>query len=288
MRTSQPFEISVPEGTLHGRRGGEGPPALLLHGGAAVPDYLGPLADELGALFATMRYTQRGTPPSLSGPPYTIEAHMADALAVLDHFGIERAWVVGHSWGGHLALHLAVSHADRLLGVIAIDPLGAFGDVFAELDANLRAKLSREQVARIDEIEAKRRAGDVTEAEIVERFALVWPAFFVGPQRVASEPPERIGVAASIGTNRSIAAHFEARTLANGLPGVRLPVLFVHGELDPLPLRSSTETAALIPDAEVEIIGGCGHFPWLEQPGAVRLAVLNAGVERLGGRAALE
>lgn len=50
---------------------------------------------------------------------------MADAIAVLDQLGIDRAWAVGHSWGGHLALHLAVSRPDRLLGVVCIDALGA-------------------------------------------------------------------------------------------------------------------------------------------------------------------
>lgn len=269
--TEQPFAVSIEGGELHGHRGGEGPPALLLHGGAAVPDYLDGLAAELGGLFATIRYTQRGTPPSLSGPPYTIAAHMEDALLVLDHFGIERAWAIGHSWGGHLALHLAVAHSDRLLGFVGIDPLGAFVN-WAEQDANIRAKLSAEEVERMDDVEARRREGDVTEAELLERFALVWRAFFADPQ-TAAPPPERIGVEVSIGTNRSITNHFERQTLASGLSAVRLPALFIHGEEDPMPARATSETAALIPGAVVEIIPGCGHFPWLEQPGEVRRLV---------------
>ena len=36
---------------------------------------------------------------------------------MLDAFGIERAWAIGHSWGGHLALHLLVTHPERLHGV---------------------------------------------------------------------------------------------------------------------------------------------------------------------------
>jgi len=67
--------------------------------------------------------------------------------------------------------------------------------------------------------------------------------------------------------------HFERGTLVDGLPSVRLPALFVHGDADPLPVRCSTETAALIPDATVELVPACGHFPWLERPGAVADAV---------------
>jgi pimeloyl-ACP methyl ester carboxylesterase len=73
--------------------------------------------------------TQRGTPPSQVGPPYTIESHVADAVAVLDSFGLERAWAIGHSWGGHLALHLALANPERLLGLVLVDPLGADPDV---------------------------------------------------------------------------------------------------------------------------------------------------------------
>jgi pimeloyl-ACP methyl ester carboxylesterase len=267
--SEQEFEVAIEGGVLRGHLGGrDGPPALLLHGGAAVPDYLEPLAAELAPLLATYRYTQRGTLPSTGGPPYTVEAHMADAVAVLDAFEIPQAWAVGHSWGGHLAFHLAIAHPERLLGVIAVAPLGAYGDVFAEQDANLRRRLTPEAVARLDEIEARRRAGDVTEAELVERFSIVWPQYFADDKHPLSAfPGNHAGVEASVGVNRSLTEHFEQQTLVNGLPNVRLPVLFVHGELDADPPRASVDTAALIPGAQVEPIPACGHFPWLERPG---------------------
>jgi pimeloyl-ACP methyl ester carboxylesterase len=233
---------------------------------------MGDCADALDGLFETIRYTQRGTPPSGGGPPYTIETHVADAVAVLDHAGLDRAWAVGHSWGGHLALHLSLTHPGRVAGLLLIAPLGADAGIFPEADANLRRRLSDAQRVRLDEIERRRREGDVSEPELVERFALVWPQFFLRPED-ATSPPARVGVQASIETNRSLAAHFESRTLARNLPSIRVPALFVHGEDDAMPARSSTATAALIPDARVELIPECGHFPWIEQPAAFREAV---------------
>jgi proline iminopeptidase len=266
------FELPVEGGAIRGHRAGSGQLALLLHGGAAVPDYLGDCARTLDGLFETMRYTQRGTPPSEALPPYTIESHTADALAVLDLFGIERAWAIGHSWGGHLALHLLVAHPHRIAGVLCIDALGAEPDVFGTFEENRDRTLTAEQVARIHAIEERRRSGDVGEAELVERFALSWPAYFHDPE-MASGAPERVGVEASIETNRSLAEHFDRRTLIRRLPEVRAPALFVHGESDPLPPESSIATAALMPGALVETIPECGHFPWLEQPAAFRSAV---------------
>jgi proline iminopeptidase len=90
------MQVGVPRG--HRRESGR--PALLRHGGAGVPDYMGECAEALDGLFETIRYTRRGTPPSGGDPPYTVEAHVADAVAVLDHAGLERAWIVGHSWAG--------------------------------------------------------------------------------------------------------------------------------------------------------------------------------------------
>src|SRR5690348_727151 len=189
-------------GVLRGHRGGSGRPALLLHGGAAVPDYMGGCAEALDGVFETIRYTQRGTPPSGGGPPYTVETHVADAVAVLDHAGLDRVWAVGHSWGGHLALHLAVSHPGRVAGLLLIAPLGADPSIFPELDANLRRGMTEDRRARLDEIERRRREGDVSEADLVERFALVWPQFFPRPED-ATPSPTRVGVQASIETNRS-------------------------------------------------------------------------------------
>jgi pimeloyl-ACP methyl ester carboxylesterase len=266
------FEVAVDGGVLRGHRGGTGAPALLLHGGAAVPDYMGECAVALDGLFATIRYTQRGTPPSGGGPPFTIESHATDAVAVLDALGIERAWAIGHSWGGHLALHLGHLHEDRLLGLLLIDPLGADPTVFGELDANLRRGMTDQERARVDEIEARRREGAVSEADLVERFRLVWPQYFARREK-AIPPPARVGVEASIETNRSIAAHYAAETLVFGLPELSLPARFVHGADDPMPLASTERTAGLLEDARVEAIPDAGHFPWLEQPDVFRAAV---------------
>jgi len=269
----QGFRVPVAGGMLAGHRGGDGPPALLLHGGPAWSDYTEGCAAELEGLLQTHRYTQRGTPPSTTAGPFTIEDHMADALAVLDHFGVERAWAVGHSWGGHLALHLAVAHPERLIGVICVSTLGAFDRVFAEFSRAMEGRLTPAQEERIAAVEAARRRGEATEADLVERMGHIWPHWFADPAAAPPNAATRIGVECSRETNASISHHFRLSTLATGLPSVTLPALFVHGESDPMPVSSSLEAAALIRGAVVETIPACGHFPWMERPGEVRRIV---------------
>ena len=71
----------------------------------------------------------------------------------------------------------------------------------------------------------------------------------------------------------SVAEHFATGTLQRGLPGLALPALLIHGEGDPMPLAVTTDTAALIPGARVEIVEQAGHFPWLERRGQFRTIV---------------
>ena len=198
---------------------------------------------------------------------------MADALAVLDALGLEKAWAVGHSWGGHLALHLAVAHPDRLHGVVCIGTLGASSEIFPDFRAALERDLSDDQRARVEEIRERKTDGTVTEEELLEDMALVWPAYFADP---ATAPPFFVtarGVEATLETNRSISEHFERKTLRRGLPQFDLPALFVHGVDDPLPARASINTAKLLPQSRVARITRCGHFPWLEQPGTLERMV---------------
>jgi pimeloyl-ACP methyl ester carboxylesterase len=134
---------------------------------------------------------------------------------VLDAFEIERAWAIGHSWGGHLALQLLVSHPERVLGVICVDTLGADGGVFAEYEQNLARGMTDDEIDFVRETQAGRRAGNVSEADLVEVFRIVWRFFRAAAN--ATAPPEHVGAAASIETNRSLSEHFARGTLRGAL-----------------------------------------------------------------------
>jgi pimeloyl-ACP methyl ester carboxylesterase len=248
-----------------------------------MSDYTEPLVARLPAFLRTIRYQQRGLPPSTLAEPYTVETHVEDAVRVLDELEIERAWAIGHSWGGHLALHLAVAHPERLLGVVAIDPLGAAPDGgWGDLDRNLFERLERrspEGAARAQVLDRRAMAGEASDEEAREALGLVWPFYFAHPETAPSMPELDVSVELYAGVAASIYEHFERGTLADGLPRYGGPLLIVHGELDPLPLEASRATAALVPQAVVEPIAGAGHFPWLERPDELS-AVLAAFVRR--------
>ena len=181
-----PFELEIGDGTLHGHYSGKGAPALLLHGGPGLPDMTEGCAAELFDIFTPIRYTQRGTLPSTVGGPYTIESHMADALAVLDAFELDKAWAIGHSWGGHLALHLVANYPERFHGIVCIGTLGASLDVLPEFEENLLRDLSDEQRDLVKDIDARSEEGEASEEELLESLSIIWPYYFADP---ASAPP---------------------------------------------------------------------------------------------------
>jgi pimeloyl-ACP methyl ester carboxylesterase len=62
----------------------------------------------------------RGHSAALPGP-YGVATHMADLLAVLDHAGVERAVLAGHSMGAYLAARLAAQYPERAAAVVLLD-----------------------------------------------------------------------------------------------------------------------------------------------------------------------
>jgi pimeloyl-ACP methyl ester carboxylesterase len=255
---------------IGGRRAGSGPPVLLLHGGPGLGfDYLRDLADELAEENDVAWHQQRGQAPSAPGPPYTVAKDVDDARRVLDELGWDRAWVVGHSWGGHLALHVAAALPDRLFGALAVDPLGSVGDGrWPEFDEEILRRTPVETRERARELDELTTAGVGGEELALEQMRIVWPAYFADPAHAPPMPALTFASARSAQMVDSIFAELPA--LEAALPRIRVPVGFVHGSRSPMPLGSSSDAADLIPGAWVDVIEGAGHFVWVEAPGAVR------------------
>jgi pimeloyl-ACP methyl ester carboxylesterase len=195
-----------------------------------------------------------------------------DARRVLDALGWDKAWVVGHSWGGHLALHVAEALPERLLGALAVDPLGSVGDGrWPEFDEEILRRTPAELRARARELDELTTEGAANDELALEQMRLVWPAYFADPEQAPPMPNLRMASERSAQMGRSILAELPA--LEARLPEIRLPVGFVHGSRSPMPLGASTDAAERIPGAWVEVVDGAGHFVWVESPGAVPAAL---------------
>jgi len=234
--------------------------------------YLDPLADELVDGYEVASYQQRGLAPSTVGGPYDVATQVQDIAAVLDALGWPRATLVGNSWGGHLALHAAVALADRLDGVLCIDPLGGVGDGGEkEFETAMFARTPAEAREKAEALDARAIAGEGTPEDALEGLRLVWPAYFAEWDKPHEMPTMQLGIDAYAQAFESL--HEELPRLTAALPSITTRVGFVAGAGSPMPLSASTDTAAAIPGAWTEVVDDAGHFPWLERPGCVRAAL---------------
>lgn len=273
MTTWTPFATGGGEPRIAGRLAGTGPRVLLLHGGPGISlECIRDLAEELAEENQVAWYQQRGLEPSASDVSFTIAEYVDDARRVLDELGWETAYVVGHSWGGHLAMHIVTATPDRVSGVLAVDPLGSVGDGrWSEFDAEMFRRTPESARERAQELDRMMLTGDVSADLAIEAMRLVWPAYYADPSAAPPMPDLAI-------SSRCMAAMYpliiaELPALAERLPGIRVPVGFVHGAMSPMPLAASTDGADRIPGAWVDVVDGAGHFIWVESPGAVRRAL---------------
>jgi pimeloyl-ACP methyl ester carboxylesterase len=103
---------------------GTGQPVLLIHGGV-LADWFEPLMSQPAlAGYRLVRYRREGYGGSRCKPGSgAIVEQAAHALALLQHLGIERAHVVGHSSGGSIALQLARDMPDRVCSLALLEPV---------------------------------------------------------------------------------------------------------------------------------------------------------------------
>ena len=107
--------------------GGAGPPVLALHGLASSGHWYRRAAPLLAGDYRVVAPDQRGhgaTTQAAAG--YDWQTLAEDAVGLLDYLGIERAAVLGHSWGGHVASNLAARFPERVSRLALID--GGFQD----------------------------------------------------------------------------------------------------------------------------------------------------------------
>ncbi|MFE5808020.1 alpha/beta fold hydrolase [Streptomyces sp. NPDC056491] len=102
--------------------GGTGRPLLALHGGMSEALAFTGLAAALGEDWRVIAPDQRGHGDSDRAPDYRREGYVRDAVALLDHLGLDApVAVLGHSLGGLNAYHLAAAHPHRVSALVNVD-----------------------------------------------------------------------------------------------------------------------------------------------------------------------
>jgi pimeloyl-ACP methyl ester carboxylesterase len=187
----------------------------------------------------------------LSSAPYRVEDMADDAAALLGELGIAKAHVVGVSMGGMITQALVINHRELFLTATSI--MSTTGDraVGAPTGEAMTALLRPVATSREEAIDASVQGSRVIGS----------------PAYPTDERLLRVRAAAAYdrsycpeGTVRQLGAILGSPDRTEGLRGVRIPFLVVHGEADPLVTPSGgAATAAAVPGSELISIPGMGH-----------------------------
>jgi 3-oxoadipate enol-lactonase len=244
-------------GPLHVEHAGAGPAVVLIHAGVADSRMWDPQWAAWQTRFALSRLDLRGF--GRSGPPVGALSHAGDVLRVLDATAIERALVVGASFGGLVALDLAAAHPERVAALVLADP-PLPGFAWSE---EMRGFFAAEHAAL--------EAGDL------EAAAEVNVDFWAG----SSSEAVREAIREQQLNAFRLQAGDEADDvlLTDDLPGalatLAVRTLVVTGERDKADFRVIADRlAATLPNARRATVAGAGHLPSLEQPAAFDEVVL--------------
>jgi pimeloyl-ACP methyl ester carboxylesterase len=101
--------------------GGDGPAVILSHGFLMDHEMFAAQVAELAGEFRCITWDERGFGATEATGSFTFWDSADDALALLTHVGVERAFLVGMSQGGFLSLRAALRAPERVRGLALID-----------------------------------------------------------------------------------------------------------------------------------------------------------------------
>ena len=263
--------VDVPGGRLAVHDFGAGPAFLLLHAGIVDAWSWEPLTPFLlDAGYRVVAYDRRGIGDSVSED--VAYSDRADAIAVLDALGIERACLVGNSIGGMIAIDTAVEFPTRVAALVTVGAglAGYWVDPTPE-----EAELFDEQ----DRLEADGDPEDVADFQV--RLWVDGPG--QSPDRVPTEIRDvvrdmALGVIhAERDPERSQGRPVPLDPPAGGQLGrLTMPVLAIAGALDVSDVAAvARHLEAEVPTARALVMPDVAHLIGLEAPDALARAILE-------------
>lgn len=232
--------------------GDGGLPLVLIHGGESDSTQFATLRGHLSVQIRGISYDQRDSGITVNPPaPYTM-GDLADDLAdLLDALGLASAHLLGTSFGGAVAQHVAIRHPERVasLSLVATTPSFALGS------------------EAVDELLSMSHSDRVLAA----------PDYFFTPEgQVAQRAARPAGTLTARTPEQSARRHEVARQheVRDRLEAIAAPTLIVHGTDDRLaPYAGALLMEERIPHAELRSIEGGRHGIAVEFAGIVALSV---------------
>jgi proline iminopeptidase len=266
--------------TMHYRTQGSGAPVVFLSGGPGFEvDYMLPVAELFPnhrRILLEQRGTGRSRPEKVVSDDLTLRTVVQDLESLREHLKQERLFLVGHSWGGMLAMAYAAAHPDRIDRVILIDSGGPTLEFTAWFGDNIHSRL------RPEDEEAQRywreaaKQGIAADKVAIESVRAIVPGYFFDRAKALAFAAQLKEGSYHSDVNAGLMADLaRSYDLRPGLRAVDRPVLIIEGHQDPVGDKTAEDIHSVLKSSTLVYLDKCGHFPWLEQPDAFRRAIVG-------------
>jgi proline iminopeptidase len=189
---------------------------------------------------------------------------------------LDRIDVLGHSWGGLLAMHYAIQYPDHLRSLILSNSIPAATEPWQEEEAQLAQRISpADSLQRWTIINSGQLQNDPAGA-VKELMLLSFKTQFHDPGLLDSLSlwiPDDFMARSQV--FQLLGPDLASFDLYDDLAKVETPTLIIYGDQEPAATLSGKHLADLMPKAELVIIKDSGHFPFVEQKGAYLAAIQN-------------
>jgi len=236
-------------------RMGQGAPLMLVHGYPLDHTIWYDMVASLENDFALILPDLRGFGLSaIDESPYKLTDVAADLAGLLDHLGIEKTYLAGHSMGGYISLAFARQYPQRVLG-LGLVATQAAADTTEKKQGRYAAA---EEIMRsgiqpvVESMSPKLTPNEQVQAFVRSLIAAQRPAGLAGALKAMAKRDDSIP----------------------SLSNFKFPVVVVHGEVDELiPIQRAQEVKAAIPRLTLTKLAGVGHMPMMENPQATATAL---------------
>ena len=257
---------------LYIREEGKGFPLLLMHGGPGADHStllsLLPLATDYRLIFYDQRCNGRSVEVDLATMNWANLT--ADAEAIRQHFGIDKWAVLGHSFGGMVALEYAIRYPAKLTHLALLDTGGDSVWVREKASIELQRKgFNRSVVATA----AKFYVGQIVRSEFLKSMFVLGRAYYSHPSALMMLKEAFHGLRIHANPEACIYGFKELLagwTVMNQLKQIRARTFIIAGSDDfQFPPEHQKELQIGISGAELHLLNGAGHNAHIEQPGKV-------------------
>jgi proline iminopeptidase len=242
-------------------------PLVCINGGLLFSHaILWPALAPLAVKRQLILYDQRGRGETQAPPgahAARIEHDAGDVGAIRRALGLSRWDVLGHSWGGGIAMLGAEADREAVRRLVLVDAVGLTSSWLAGLVSAALRRLEPADRAVLERIEP--RALENPDPGVHSAYSrAMYPAWFADRDLAAMfSPPRSTSVTGAAVAARIRREGYDWRDLMRGL---RVPTIVIHGEADLLPASVAEETAGTIEGARLLLIPGAGHMPFWEAP----------------------